>query len=87
MAVRIRLRRIGKKKQPQYRLVVAEAVSPRDGRFIESIGRYNPRVNPPVISVDEERALSWLYQFFLTRSHRMENRVRQTSESKTRPQG
>ena len=62
MAVRIRLRRIGKKKQPQYRLVVAEGASPRDGRFIESIGRYNPRVNPPVISVDEERALSWLRQ-------------------------
>lgn len=62
MAVRIRLRRIGKKKQPQYRLIVAEAASPRDGRFIESIGRYNPRLDPPLISVDEERALSWLRQ-------------------------
>ena len=62
MAVRIRLRRIGKKKQPQYRLIVADAASPRDGRFIESIGRYNPRVDPPLISVDEERALSWLRQ-------------------------
>ena len=62
MAVRIRLRRIGKKKQPQYRLIVAEASSPRDGRFIESIGRYNPRLDPPLISVDEERALSWLRQ-------------------------
>jgi len=62
VAVRIRLRRIGKKKQPQYRLIVADAASPRDGRFIESIGRYNPRVDPPLISVDEERALSWLRQ-------------------------
>jgi len=62
VAVRIRLRRIGKKKQPQYRLIVAEAASPRDGRFIESIGRYNPRLDPPLISVDEERALAWLRQ-------------------------
>jgi len=60
--VRIRLRRIGKKKQPQYRLIVADSASPRDGRFIELIGRYNPRVDPPLISVDEERALSWLRQ-------------------------
>ena len=62
MAVRIRLRRIGKRKQPQYRLIVADSASPRDGRFIELIGRYNPRVDPPLISVDEERALSWLRQ-------------------------
>ena len=62
MAVRIRLRRIGKKKQPQYRLVVAEALGPRDGRFIEIIGNYNPRVNPPAITVNEERALNWLRQ-------------------------
>jgi len=62
VAVRIRLRRIGKKKQPQYRLIVADSASPRDGRFIELIGRYNPRVDPPLISVDEERALSWLRQ-------------------------
>ena len=60
MAVRIRLRRIGKKKQPQYRLVVAESAGPRDGRFIESIGQYNPRVEPAAISVNEERALHWL---------------------------
>ena len=58
--VRIRLRRIGKKKQPQYRLVAAESASPRDGRFIEVIGHYNPRVNPSAISVNEERALWWL---------------------------
>lgn len=60
MAVRIRLRRIGKRKQPQYRVVVAEAKGPRDGRFIESIGHYNPRVEPPVVSLNEERALWWL---------------------------
>lgn len=62
MAVRIRLRRIGKKKQPQYRLVVAEALGPRDGRFIETIGNYDPRRDPPAITVDEERALAWLRQ-------------------------
>lgn len=62
MAVRIRLRRIGKKKQPQYRLVVAEALGPRDGRFIEVIGSYDPRRNPPLYSVQEERALTWLQQ-------------------------
>jgi small subunit ribosomal protein S16 len=62
VAVRIRLRRIGKKKQPQYRLVVAEALGPRDGRFIETIGNYNPRRDPPAITVDEERALAWLRQ-------------------------
>jgi small subunit ribosomal protein S16 len=60
VAVRIRLRRIGKKKQPQYRLIVADSASPRDGRFIETIGRYNPRVDPAAVSVDEERALWWL---------------------------
>jgi small subunit ribosomal protein S16 len=54
------LRRIGKKKQPQYRLVVAESAGPRDGRFIETIGQYNPRVDPAAISVNEERALHWL---------------------------
>ncbi len=62
MAVRIRLRRIGKKKQPQYRLVVAESAAPRDGRFIESIGHYDPGVDPASISVNEERALWWLRQ-------------------------
>jgi small subunit ribosomal protein S16 len=62
VAVRIRLRRIGKKKQPQYRLVVAEGSAPRDGRFIETIGHYNPRLDPPGISVNEERALAWLRQ-------------------------
>ncbi len=60
MAVRIRLRRTGKKKQPQYRLVVAESSSPRDGRFLEVIGSYDPRVDPPAVTVKEERALHWL---------------------------
>jgi len=54
------LRRIGKRKQPQYRLVVADSASPRDGRFIETIGRYDPRVDPALVSVDEARALWWL---------------------------
>jgi small subunit ribosomal protein S16 len=62
VAVRIRLRRIGKKKQPQYRLVAADSAGPRDGRFLEVIGHYNPRVDPPTVSVLEDRALWWLRQ-------------------------
>ena len=62
MAVRIRLRRTGKRKQAQYRLVVAEASSPRDGRFLEVIGHYHPQAEPPAMSVNEERALHWLKQ-------------------------
>jgi small subunit ribosomal protein S16 len=62
VAVRLRLRRIGKKKQPQYRLVAAEAAAPRDGRFIEVLGQYNPQVDPSAVSVNEERALWWLQQ-------------------------
>jgi small subunit ribosomal protein S16 len=60
VAVKIRLRRIGAKKKPIYRLVIADARSPRDGRFIETVGRYNPLVDPPQISVDEERVHQWL---------------------------
>ena len=60
MAVRIRLRRMGKKKQPTYRVVVADSRSPRDGRFIESIGRYDPRPSPSVVEIDNERAQYWL---------------------------
>jgi small subunit ribosomal protein S16 len=60
--VRIRLRRIGKRKQPAYRVVVADSRSPRDGRFIENIGRYQPRVHPSLIEIDEERALHWLHR-------------------------
>lgn len=60
MAVKIRLRRIGAKKKPIYRVVIADSRSPRDGRFIETVGHYNPLVNPPQISVDEERVQQWL---------------------------
>lgn len=58
--VKIRLMRLGKKKQPYYRVVVADARSPRDGRFIENIGQYHPRAHPSVIEIDEDRALHWL---------------------------
>jgi small subunit ribosomal protein S16 len=58
--VKIRLMRMGKKKQPYFRVVVADARSPRDGRFIENIGRYHPREHPSVIDIDEDRALHWL---------------------------
>ena len=58
--VKIRLMRVGKKKQPFYRVVVADARSPRDGRFIENIGRYHPRQHPSLIEIDQERALHWL---------------------------
>lgn len=58
--VRIRLRRVGLKKQPSYRIIVADQRSPRDGRFIEIIGHYNPRTNPNTEVVQEERALYWL---------------------------
>jgi small subunit ribosomal protein S16 len=60
MAVRIRLMRMGKRKQPSYRVVVADARSPRDGRFIEAIGHYDPLEHPSRIVIDEERALAWL---------------------------
>src|SRR5687767_4966982 len=58
--VKIRLMRMGKRKEPYYRVVVADSRSPRDGRFIENIGRYHPRAHPSVIEIDEERALHWL---------------------------
>ena len=58
--VRIRLMRVGKKKQPSYRVVVADARSPRDGRIIEAIGHYAPREDPSVISIDTDRAVHWL---------------------------
>jgi small subunit ribosomal protein S16 len=58
--VRIRLRRVGAKHQPSYRLVVADKESPRDGRFLEVIGQYNPRTSPASISVDEARLFHWL---------------------------
>ncbi len=58
--VRIRLRRQGAKKQPTYRVVVADQRSPRDGRFIENIGFYDPRTDPPTIRIKADRALHWL---------------------------
>ena len=60
MSVRIRLKRMGKKKQPFYRVVVADIRSPRDGRFIEIIGTYDPRQEPASIEIEEEKALYWL---------------------------
>lgn len=62
MAVKIRLRRVGKKKQPTYRVVVADSRSPRDGRVIETIGRYGPREDPPAVEIDPDKALGWLRQ-------------------------
>jgi small subunit ribosomal protein S16 len=60
LAVKIRLMRVGKKKQPTYRVVVADARSPRDGRFLEILGQYAPRQEPSVVTIDGERALHWL---------------------------
>jgi len=60
MAVRIRLKRMGAKKRPFYRLVVADSRAARDGRFIDQLGHYNPIAEPAQIVVDEERALEWL---------------------------
>lgn len=62
MAVKIRLRRTGGKKQASYRVVVADAQSPRDGRFIENIGHYNPRTDPATFEIDDARARYWLSQ-------------------------
>jgi len=60
MAVKIRLKRMGAKKNPFYRIVVADSRSPRDGRFIETIGTYNPVAEPAEIKINEELALKWL---------------------------
>ena len=62
MAVKIRLTRIGKKQQPAYRVVVADSRGPRDGRYIEQIGRYDPRQEPSLVEIDNERAAYWLSQ-------------------------
>ncbi|QBI18971.1 30S ribosomal protein S16 [Egibacter rhizosphaerae] len=61
MAVKMRLRREGKKKQPFYRVVVADVRSPRDGRFIEDLGYYQPLAEPSAIEINHERALAWLH--------------------------
>lgn len=60
MPVKIRLKRMGAKKRPFYRVVVANSTEARDGRFIETIGHYNPCVDPPAVDIDAEKALRWL---------------------------
>ena len=60
MATRIRLARVGSKKNPIYRVVVADGRSPRDGRFIEIVGRYNPQTNPSTISLDADKIQDWI---------------------------
>jgi small subunit ribosomal protein S16 len=60
MSVKLRLTRVGSKKNPIYRVVAADSRSPRDGKFIEIIGRYNPQSEPSLIEIDEDKARSWL---------------------------
>lgn len=60
MAVKLRLKRMGAKKAPFYRIVAADSRSPRDGRFIETVGTYNPLTNPADVKIDEELAMKWL---------------------------
>jgi small subunit ribosomal protein S16 len=60
MSVKIRLKRVGRKKVAQYRVVITDSRSPRDGRFLENIGYYHPQNEPSTVSIDEERALYWL---------------------------
>jgi small subunit ribosomal protein S16 len=60
VAVKIRLKRMGAKKKPIYRIVVANSTESRDGRFIETIGQYDPCVDPPLITLDTDKALEWL---------------------------
>jgi small subunit ribosomal protein S16 len=60
MAVKIRLIRIGKTKQPTYRVVVIDGRSPRDGRYLEQIGRYDPRQEPSLVEIDNDKAVAWL---------------------------
>src|SRR5487761_1799981 len=62
MAVKLRLMRMGKKKQPVYRVVAADSRSPRDGRFIEILGTYQPRSEPSVVTIDNQKAVQWLTQ-------------------------
>jgi small subunit ribosomal protein S16 len=60
VAVKLRLMRMGKKKQPTYRVVAADSSSPRDGRFIEIVGTYAPRADPSVVNIDSAKAIKWL---------------------------
>ena len=58
--LRIRLRRVGAKKKPSYRIVVADSRAPRDGSFVDQVGHYNPLTDPPTVSLDEDRVVKWL---------------------------
>ena len=60
MAVKLRLTRVGSKKNPIYRVVAADSRSPRDGKFLEIVGRYNPQTHPSIIELDEDKVRSWL---------------------------
>ena len=60
MAVKIRLARVGSKKNPVYRVVVADSRSPRDGRFLEIVGRYNPQMSPSLIEIDDAKVQEWI---------------------------
>jgi small subunit ribosomal protein S16 len=60
LAVKLRLTRVGSKKNPVYRIVAADSRSPRDGKFLESVGRYNPQTDPSTIEINEERVKDWL---------------------------
>ena len=60
MAVKLRLTRVGSKKNPVYRIVAADSRSPRDGKFLEIVGRYNPQTDPSTIELDEEKVREWL---------------------------
>jgi small subunit ribosomal protein S16 len=60
LSVKIRLTRIGSKKQPYYRIVVADSRSPRDGKFIEKIGTYDPKTDPSTITLDKDKAVDWI---------------------------
>ena len=60
MSVKIRLTRIGSKKQPYYRIVVADSRSPRDGKFIEKIGTYDPKTDPSTVVLDKDKAIDWI---------------------------
>ncbi len=60
MAVKLRLKRMGAKRKPFYRIVAADSRSPRDGRFLETVGTYNPNTNPASITIDKEKAMKWM---------------------------
>ena len=60
MAIKIRLARMGRKKKPFYRIVVADSRAPRDGKFIEIVGNYDPKIDPPAVNIKEDRIVEWL---------------------------